>query len=146
MALVTKNHLMTSLVLCLGDSMGIFDFFGKKETPEERMKREEQERKKEAELKKYQNQPMKITIQEVYNIAGVGAVPTGTIETGIARIGQKVTVKPSGATGTIKTMEAEHQMIKEAPPGTKIGFTITGVGKDQIEKGSTVISVGNPND
>ncbi|MBS1262957.1 MAG: Elongation factor 1-alpha [Methanonatronarchaeales archaeon] len=79
--------------------------------------------------------PLRIPIQDVYSISGIGTVPVGRVETGVARPGDKVVFNPSDASGEIKTIEMHHEEVPEAGPGANIGFNVRGVGKDDIKRG-----------
>ncbi|MCD4740543.1 hypothetical protein K8R43_05130 [archaeon] len=138
---IKQNYLNRCFILLLSDKMGMFDFL-KGETEEQKMKikREERQQKMEMQKKLIENKgkPLKILIQDTYEITGIGLVAVGRVESGIAEIGQQVVVRPSGATGEIKTIEANHQKLQQAAPGTSIGFSISGINKSQIGKGSIV--------
>ena len=81
------------------------------------------------------NKPLRIPIQDVYSISGVGTVPVGRVETGVLKKGDKVVFVPSNVTGDVKSIEMHHEEIAEAKPGDNIGFNVRGVGKDQIKRG-----------
>jgi len=86
--------------------------------------------------------PLRLPIQDVYNITGIGVVPVGRIETGVMKIGDKVTVGPGregkGITGECKTIEMHHEQVKEAGPGDNIGFNVRGIGKKDIARGDVL--------
>ncbi len=88
--------------------------------------------------------PLRIPIQDVYSIKGVGAIPVGRVETGTVKPGTQVIVMPSGKTGELKSMEEHHQQLTEARPGNNIGFSIRGIGTDDIHRGDVVGTVTNP--
>jgi len=94
------------------------------------------------------NLPMRMPVQDVYEITGIGTVPVGKIETGIMKIGQKVKVLPGrtgeGIDGEIKTIEMHHETMKEAPAGDNVGINIRGVGKKDIARGDVVCEAANP--
>ncbi|QSZ67981.1 translation elongation factor EF-1 subunit alpha [Methanofollis aquaemaris] len=79
--------------------------------------------------------PMRLPIQDVYTISGVGTVPVGRIETGIMRKGDKVAFMPANVNGEIKSIEMHHEEIPEAQPGDNVGFNVRGVGKGDIRRG-----------
>ncbi len=81
------------------------------------------------------DKPLRIPIQDVYSISGVGTVPVGRVETGVLKKGDKVVFVPSNVTGDVKSIEMHHEEIAEAKPGDNIGFNVRGVGKDQIKRG-----------
>jgi len=90
------------------------------------------------------NKPLRIPIQDVYNITGVGTVPVGRVETGILKEGETLIFEPSGAKGEVKTIEMFHKKQPEAKPGDNIGFNIRGVGKGDIKRGDVAGHVNNP--
>ena len=86
--------------------------------------------------------PLRLPIQDVYNITGIGVVPVGRVETGVMKVGDKVIVVPGregkGVKGEIKTIEMHHEQINEAIPGDNIGFSVRGIGKKDIARGDVL--------
>lgn len=81
--------------------------------------------------------PLRIPIQDVYKIGGIGTVPVGRVETGILKVGMDVTFAPSGITADVKSIEAHHDKLEEAEPGKNVGFNVR-VGIKDIKKGNVV--------
>lgn len=81
------------------------------------------------------NKALRVPIQDVYTITGIGTVPVGRVETGILKAGDRVTFVPSGTSGEIKSIEMHHEEIPEARPGDNVGFNVKGVGKNDIKRG-----------
>jgi len=79
--------------------------------------------------------PLRIPIQDVYSITGVGTVPVGRVETGVMKKGENVIFEPAGASGEVKSIEMHHEQFDEAIPGDNIGFNVRGVGKNDIRRG-----------
>ena len=92
--------------------------------------------------------PLRLPIQDVYNITGIGVVPVGRVETGVMKVGEKVIIVParegSGVKGEVKTIEMHHEQIQEAIPGDNIGFSIRGVSKNDIARGDVLGREDNP--
>lgn len=88
------------------------------------------------------DKPLRVPIQDVYSITGVGTVPVGRVETGIIKINDKIVFVPSGATGEVKTIEMHHEQVQEARPGDNIGFNVRGVDKKNIKRGDIVCHPG----
>ena len=88
------------------------------------------------------NLPLRLPIQDVYNITGIGVVPVGRIETGVMKIGDKVMVVPGregkGIGGEVKTIEMHHEVIPEALPGDNVGFNVRGIAKKDIARGDVL--------
>ena len=79
--------------------------------------------------------PLRLPIQDVYTISGIGTVPVGRIETGMMNAGDNVSFQPSDVGGEVKTIEMHHEEVAEAGPGDNVGFNVRGVGKDDIRRG-----------
>ncbi|MBU3923986.1 MAG: translation elongation factor EF-1 subunit alpha [Nanoarchaeota archaeon] len=94
------------------------------------------------------NLPMRMPIQDVYEITGIGTVPVGKIETGIMKIGQKVIVLPgrsgTGITGEVRSIESHHEQLKEGEAGDNVGINIRGVGKKDMARGDVICDAANP--
>jgi elongation factor 1-alpha len=88
--------------------------------------------------------PLRIPIQDVYTITGVGTVPVGRVETGVLKANEKVIVMPSGVTGEVKSIETHHTQMESAEAGDNIGFNLRGVDKKSIHRGDVIGPVNNP--
>ncbi|HUW43804.1 MAG TPA: translation elongation factor EF-1 subunit alpha [Bacillota bacterium] len=92
--------------------------------------------------------PMRMPVQDVYEITGIGTVPVGKIETGTMKIGQKIIVLPgrigTGIAGEVKTIEMHHEQMKEALAGDNVGINIRGVGKKDIARGDVICEAARP--
>jgi len=86
--------------------------------------------------------PLRLPIQDVYNITGIGVVPVGRVETGVMKIGDKVTAVPGregkGVPGEVKSIEMHHEQLQQAEPGDNIGFSVRGFGKQDIARGDVI--------
>ena len=90
------------------------------------------------------DKPLRIPIQEVYSISGVGVVPVGRVETGVLKVGDKVVFMPVGKIGEVRSIETHHTKIDKAEPGDNIGFNVRGVEKKDIKRGDVAGSVDKP--
>ncbi len=92
--------------------------------------------------------PLRMPIQDVYEITGVGTVPVGKIETGIMKPGQKVIILPGrtgkGVEGEVKTIEAHHEQLPQAEAGDNVGVNIRGVGKKDVARGDVICAADKP--
>ncbi len=79
--------------------------------------------------------PLRLPIQDVYTISGIGTVPVGRVETGTLNTGDNVSFQPSDVAGEVKTIEMHHEEVPKAAPGDNVGFNVRGVGKDDIRRG-----------
>ena len=88
--------------------------------------------------------PLRLPVQDVYSITGVGTVPVGRVETGTMKANDKIIVMPSGATGEIKSIETHHQEMPSAQAGDNIGFNLRGIEKKDIKRGDVLGHPDNP--
>ena len=89
-------------------------------------------------MEKPVGKPLRVPIQDVYTITGVGTVPVGRVETGTMKAGKKIVVMPSGAQGEIKSIETHHQEMPTAEAGDNIGFNLRGIEKKDIKRGDVL--------
>lgn len=87
---------------------------------------------------------LRLPVQDVYNIKGVGTVPVGRVETGILRPNDEVVIMPQNIATDIKSIEAHHEQLPEARPGDNIGFNLRKIGKGDIKRGSVIGLRSNP--
>lgn len=92
--------------------------------------------------------PLRLPIQDVYNITGIGVVPVGKVVTGVMKINDKIIVVPAregkGIQGEVKTIEMHHEQLTEAEPGDNIGFNVRGIEKKDIARGDVLGHVSHP--
>ena len=92
--------------------------------------------------------PLRMPLQDVYEITGIGTVPVGKIETGIMKIGQKVIILPGrsgkGVPGEVKTIEMHHEQMSQAEAGDNVGINIRGIGKKDVARGDVVCDASSP--
>jgi len=88
--------------------------------------------------------PLRVPVQDVYSITGVGTVPVGRVETGVMKRGDNVIFEPPGASGEVKSIEMHHEMLEQAEPGDNVGFNVRGVGKNDIRRGDVAGHTKNP--
>ncbi|MCD6096070.1 MAG: translation elongation factor EF-1 subunit alpha [Thermoprotei archaeon] len=81
------------------------------------------------------DKPLRIPVQDVYSITGVGTVPVGRVETGVLKVGDKVIFMPANKVGEVKSIETHHVRINEAKPGDNIGFNVKGIARHEIRRG-----------
>ncbi|MFX0028956.1 MAG: translation elongation factor EF-1 subunit alpha [Candidatus Hermodarchaeota archaeon] len=88
--------------------------------------------------------PLRLPVQDCYNIKGQGVVPVGRVETGIMKTGDKIVIMPTGFKGEIRSIEMHHEQIQQAEPGDNIGFSIRGLTKADASRGDCLGHVNNP--
>merc|ERR1712078_358702 len=82
------------------------------------------------------DKPLRLPLQDVYKIGGIGTVPVGRVETGIIKPGMVVTFAPPMVTTEIKSVEMHHESLPEALPGDNVGFNVKNVSVKDIRRGN----------
>jgi elongation factor 1-alpha len=90
------------------------------------------------------DKPLRLPVQDVYTITGIGTVPVGRVETGKLKVADKVIFMPSAKSGEVKSIEMHHESVAEALPGDNVGFNVRGIDKNDIRRGDVVGPVSNP--
>jgi elongation factor 1-alpha len=86
--------------------------------------------------KRPSDRPLRLPLQDVYKIGGIGTVPVGRVETGIIKPGMIVTFAPANVTTEVKSVEMHHTALEEAGPGDNVGFNIKNVSVKDIRRGN----------
>lgn len=71
-----------------------------------------------------QKKSLRLLIQSVYKIKGVGIVPVGKVESGCIKPGMNVTFGPMGYAANVKSVEMNQKSVKEACEGDDVGFNV----------------------
>jgi len=79
---------------------------------------------------------LRLPLQDVYKIGGIGTVPVGRVETGIIKPGMVVTFAPANVTTEVKSVEMHHESLPEAVPGDNVGFNVKNVSVKEIRRGN----------
>ncbi len=85
--------------------------------------------------KRPSDKPLRLPIQDVYKIQGIGTVPAGRVETGVLKPGMVVTFAPSNVSTEVRSVEMHHETLEEAIPGDNVGFNIKAVSTKDIRRG-----------
>ncbi len=94
--------------------------------------------------KKPIDKPLRLPVQDVYTITGIGTVPVGRVETGVLKPNDEVIFQPTGKTAKVMSIEMHHESIPKAEPGDNIGFSCKGLSKKDVRRGDVVGHAKNP--
>jgi len=87
------------------------------------------------EPKRPHDKPLRVPLQDVYKIGGIGTVPVGRVETGILKPGMVVTFAPANISTEVKSVEMHHEALEEAKPGDNVGFNVKNVSVKDLRRG-----------
>jgi elongation factor 1-alpha len=89
------------------------------------------------------DKPLRLPLQDVYKIGGIGTVPVGRVETGVIKPGMTVQFAPGGLTTEVKSVEMHHESLPEAVPGDNVGFNVKNVSVKDIKRGNVASDAKN---
>jgi elongation factor 1-alpha len=79
---------------------------------------------------------LRLPLQDVYKIGGIGTVPVGRVETGILKPGMSIWFAPVGVMSDCKSVEMHHEILTEAQPGDNVGFNVKNLSVKDIKRGN----------
>jgi len=85
--------------------------------------------------KRPSDKPLRLPLQDVYKIGGIGTVPVGRVETGVIKPGIHAMFAPAGIVAEIKSVEMHHESLAEATPGDNVGFNVKNVAVKDLRRG-----------
>jgi elongation factor 1-alpha len=89
------------------------------------------------------DKPLRLPLQDVYKIGGIGTVPVGRVETGILKPGMVVRFAPTSRQAEVKSVEMHHEQLPEAQPGDNVGFNVKGLSIKEIKRGNVASDTKN---
>jgi len=87
--------------------------------------------------------PLRLPLQDVYKIGGIGTVPVGRVETGVLKTNMTVSIAPGHVTSEVRSIEMHHTQVPEALPGDNVGFNLRGVSVKDIHRGNVASDPSN---
>jgi elongation factor 1-alpha len=85
--------------------------------------------------KRPKDKPLRLPLQDVYKIGGIGTVPVGRVETGVLKPGMVLTFAPMNITTECKSVEMHHESLDEAEPGDNVGFNVKNLSVKDLRRG-----------
>ena len=85
--------------------------------------------------KKPVDKPLRLPIQDVYKITGVGTVAVGRVETGVFKPGTVCNFAPSKHAAEARSIEMYHEQVEEAFPGDNVGFNVRNISVKDVKRG-----------
>ncbi|MDI6904350.1 MAG: translation elongation factor EF-1 subunit alpha [Candidatus Bathyarchaeia archaeon] len=88
--------------------------------------------------------PLRLPVQDVYSITGVGTVPVGRVETGVLKEGDEIIFMPANKKAEVKSLEMHHTRMPRAEPGDNVGFNVRGIARTDVRRGDVCGHATNP--
>ena len=81
------------------------------------------------------DKPLRMPVQDVYRIGGIGTVVVGRVETGIMKPGDTVIFAPGTVSVNVRSIEMHDEAIAEAIPGDTVGFNVKNFSPKDVRRG-----------
>ncbi|ELW48924.1 Elongation factor 1-alpha 1 [Tupaia chinensis] len=82
------------------------------------------------------DKPLHLSLQDIYQIGGIGTVPVGQVETGVLKFGLVVIFAPVNVTAEVKSVEIHHEALSEVLPEDNVGFNVKNVSVKDVRRGN----------
>ncbi|XP_041484585.1 elongation factor 1-alpha 2-like [Lytechinus variegatus] len=82
------------------------------------------------------DKPLRLPLQDVYKIGGIGTVPVGRVETGTMKAGLVANFAPVNIITEVKSIEMHHENLETAMPGDNVGFNVKNVSVKELKRGN----------
>jgi selenocysteine-specific elongation factor len=80
----------------------------------------------------------RLPLDRVFSISGFGTVVTGTLIDGSLSVGQEVEIQPKGLKARVRGLQTHKKKIARAVPGSRVAVNLSGVGKEDLQRGDVV--------
>jgi elongation factor 1-alpha len=87
------------------------------------------------EPKRPADKPLRLPLQDVYKIGGIGTVPVGRVETGTIKPGMSIQFGPVAKVTECKSVEMHHESVPQAVPGDNVGFNVKNLAVKDLRRG-----------
>ncbi|NIQ38064.1 MAG: selenocysteine-specific translation elongation factor [Proteobacteria bacterium] len=80
----------------------------------------------------------RLPIDRVFVMKGFGSVVTGTMVSGLVRVGSTVQILPGGHEAKVRGIQVHNRAVKEARAGQRTALNLQGIEKTMIRRGEVV--------
>ena len=84
----------------------------------------------------------RLGIDRAFTLTGFGTVVTGTLVDGSFATGDEIEILPTGQRARIRGIQTHKRSLDVASPGSRVALNLTGVEKDELERGMVVVRPG----
>ncbi len=84
----------------------------------------------------------RLPIDRVFTLSGFGNIVTGTLVDGRFRVGDTVEIQPGNKRARIRGLQTHKQKLEVALPGSRVAINLSGIERQDIERGDVVAGLG----
>src|SRR4051812_258057 len=89
---------------------------------------------------------LRLHVDRAFTIRGAGTVVTGTLWSGEAARGDRVTILPSGRPARIRAVEGHDESVERAGAGQRVALNLAGADRDEVARGDVIVGEAAPAD
>jgi selenocysteine-specific elongation factor len=82
----------------------------------------------------------RLPVDRSFSLAGVGTVVTGTAWSGRLRLGDAVTLLPSGRAGRVRSIESYGRTLEQSEPGARTALGLAGLAREDAHRGTWLVA------
>lgn len=89
------------------------------------------------------SRPLRLPIDRVFQLRGLGAVVTGTLAGGRIKVGETVEIQPRHLSAKVRSVQAHGQDRDQAVAGERAAIQLAGVELSDLERGDQLVAPGS---
>ncbi len=86
--------------------------------------------------------PVRLPIDRVFSLRGIGTVVTGTLWSGAVTANQRLVVEPGGIEARVRSVQVHDQEVERAEAGQRVAVALVGPERRRLRRGQTLASPG----
>ena len=83
---------------------------------------------------------LRLHVDRAFTVRGAGTVVTGTLWSGEAARGDRVTILPAGREARVRTVEVHGEAVERAGAGQRVALNLAGVDRHEVARGDVIVS------
>jgi selenocysteine-specific elongation factor len=84
----------------------------------------------------------RLAIDRAFTLTGFGTVVTGTLVDGEIAVGDEIEILPTAQRARVRGIQTHKRPLEVATAGSRVALNLTGVEKDELERGMVVVRPG----
>jgi selenocysteine-specific elongation factor len=87
--------------------------------------------------------PFRMAIDRTFTVAGHGTVVTGSVSSGVVRLGDEAVIEPGALPARIRGLQNHDRAVEEVHRGQRAAINLAGIHHEQIRRGHELTSKGH---
>ncbi len=86
--------------------------------------------------------PVRLPVDRVFTLRGIGTVVTGTLWSGTVAAGDRLAIEPGGRAARVRSVHVHDRAVERAGAGQRVALALVGVERTQVRRGQTAATPG----